>query len=545
MSITVNPAPNVPPTVQLTGPVDGATFIAPASVTLTGNAADSDGTVTMVEFLSGDTVIGSDTTAPYSFVWNGVPAGDYSLSARATDNSGAATTSAAISITVNGVIIAPTITQQPESRSVAAGETVTFQVEATGAQPLSYQWQKDGANLANAGNISGATSAILTVANVTTADAGSYRAVVDNAANQPATSDAATLTVSGEPTPLTITLAAPDDGASFNAPADIELSASVSPQDTAAAVEFFEGTNLLATLTAPPFAVTVTNVPEGVYVFAARVTDTQGAVAVSAAATVHVLPPGANQSPLVRILRPHEGSRFRNGQNVIIVAEASDADGTVQSVEFFAGDESLGLGTMVVRGDDDEGEGDHEREHRGEVQPEQEQEHAPLWVLTWSGAPTGEHLITAVATDDQGAATASVPVTITVQPPPLPRVRISAPDSRASARGTNINTATFEVRRSTADGPMQVSYTVAGTAANGLDYVALPGTVTIPAGARAIRFRVIPLPVQLSPDQRSRSLTVVLTLLPDSATPPSYAIEGRSSARATIYQTQAGGRSRD
>ncbi len=444
---------------------------------------------------------------------------------------------------MNGVIIAPTITQQPESRSVNADETVTFQVEATGTEPLSYQWQKDGANLANAGNISGATSPVLTVANVTTADAGSYRAVVDNAANQPATSDAATLTVSGAPTPLTITLTAPNDGASFNAPADIELSAAVSPQDNVALVEFYEGTNLLATLTAPPFAVTVTNVPEGDYVFAARVMDTQGTVAVSAAAAVHVLPPGANQSPLVKILRPREGSRFRSGKNVVIVAEASDADGTVQSVEFFAGDESLGLGVMVMRGDDDEAEGDHEREHRDEVRPEQE--HAPLWVLTWSGAPTGEHLITAVATDDQGAATASVPVTITVQPPPLPRVRISAPDSRASARGTNINTATFEVRRRTADGPMQVGYTVAGTAANGLDYVTLPGTVTIPAGERAVRFRVIPLPVQLLPDQPSRSLTVVLTLLPDSATPPSYAIEGRSSARATIYQTQAGGGSRD
>ncbi|UOQ51836.1 Ig-like domain-containing protein [Hymenobacter cellulosivorans] len=94
--------PNTPPTVSLTGPANNATFAAPATITLTANAADANGTVSKVEFFQGATKLGEDLTAPYSFSWSSVSAGTYSLTARATDNAGAATTSAAVSVTVTG-----------------------------------------------------------------------------------------------------------------------------------------------------------------------------------------------------------------------------------------------------------------------------------------------------------------------------------------------------------------------------------------------------------------------------------------------------------
>ena len=53
-----------------------------------------------VEFLADGNVIGEDATAPYTFSWQGVPAGHYSLTARATDNAGQSTTSAAVSVNV-------------------------------------------------------------------------------------------------------------------------------------------------------------------------------------------------------------------------------------------------------------------------------------------------------------------------------------------------------------------------------------------------------------------------------------------------------------
>jgi regulation of enolase protein 1 (concanavalin A-like superfamily) len=94
------PPPNVAPTVSLTSPAAEATYTAPATVTITAAASDSDGTVARVEFYAGAMLIGTDTAAPFTATWSGAAAGSYELTARATDNVGAAATSAPISITV-------------------------------------------------------------------------------------------------------------------------------------------------------------------------------------------------------------------------------------------------------------------------------------------------------------------------------------------------------------------------------------------------------------------------------------------------------------
>ena len=91
---------NVPPTVSLTFPADGASFPWKPTITMTATAADSDGTVTKVEFLDGTKILGQDTAAPYAFTWRNVPVGTHVLTARATDNRGAVTTSSVVSITV-------------------------------------------------------------------------------------------------------------------------------------------------------------------------------------------------------------------------------------------------------------------------------------------------------------------------------------------------------------------------------------------------------------------------------------------------------------
>ncbi len=86
---------------HLTSPAEGATFIAPATITVTANASDSDGTIAQVDFYAGTTLIGVTTAAPHSITWNNVAAGSYTLTAAATDNLGATTVSAAVQITVN------------------------------------------------------------------------------------------------------------------------------------------------------------------------------------------------------------------------------------------------------------------------------------------------------------------------------------------------------------------------------------------------------------------------------------------------------------
>src|SRR4051812_14542647 len=90
---------NSSPSVALTQPTDGATFTPPATVNLAATASDADGSVTKVEFFNGAAKLGEDTTLPYSFTWSGVAAGTYTLTARATDDLGATTSSVASRIT--------------------------------------------------------------------------------------------------------------------------------------------------------------------------------------------------------------------------------------------------------------------------------------------------------------------------------------------------------------------------------------------------------------------------------------------------------------
>lgn len=97
-----------PPSVALTGPANGSSFAAPASITLQASASDSDGTVSKVEFFSGTTLLGEDTTGPdYSFIWTGVPAGSYTVIAKATDNDNQVTAATPISVQVQTEPAAP------------------------------------------------------------------------------------------------------------------------------------------------------------------------------------------------------------------------------------------------------------------------------------------------------------------------------------------------------------------------------------------------------------------------------------------------------
>ncbi|GES03529.1 hypothetical protein Acor_55950 [Acrocarpospora corrugata] len=123
-----SPPPNTPPTVSLTAPASGQTFTAPATIGLAATASDSNGSVTSVAFLNGGTVLGTDTTSPYTFSWANVPAGSYSLTARATDNAGATTTSAAVGVTVGTIVADPLVLVSPATVNVPEGGTATMSV---------------------------------------------------------------------------------------------------------------------------------------------------------------------------------------------------------------------------------------------------------------------------------------------------------------------------------------------------------------------------------------------------------------------------------
>jgi len=100
-AVTVQAA-NAPPTVSLVAPTNGATFAAPWTGTVKAAVADPDGTVTKVEFHAGTTVLGvvNNPGANPSLTVTNLAAGNYTLTAVATDNGGATTTSAGVTIHV-------------------------------------------------------------------------------------------------------------------------------------------------------------------------------------------------------------------------------------------------------------------------------------------------------------------------------------------------------------------------------------------------------------------------------------------------------------
>jgi regulation of enolase protein 1 (concanavalin A-like superfamily) len=135
VGVTVG-ASNAPPSVNLTSPANGASFTAPATINLTAAASDPENQLTKVEFLNGATVVGTDTTTPYSFSWEGVAAGTYSLTARAYDSAGAAATSAAVTVTVGTVTSAPKLVVFTASADHATNvSSYFFEVFASGANP--------------------------------------------------------------------------------------------------------------------------------------------------------------------------------------------------------------------------------------------------------------------------------------------------------------------------------------------------------------------------------------------------------------------------
>ena len=100
---------------------------------VSANASDSDGTVTKVDFFANGLPIGTDTTAPYSITWTPAATGSYSLTARATDNLGAVTTSsnsATVSVT-SATTTAVTSSVNPST----FGVSVTFTASITGNAP--------------------------------------------------------------------------------------------------------------------------------------------------------------------------------------------------------------------------------------------------------------------------------------------------------------------------------------------------------------------------------------------------------------------------
>ncbi len=381
--------------------------------------------------------------------------------------------------------------------------------------------------------------------------------------------------------PPTARIIYPTSGAVFYTPTNISLLArAADPDGSVTNVEFFANTTDLGrglpVVLDPPGVNGVTglvyflnwlNVPTNSWSLTAVATDNDGLSSTSAPVNITVLPGPAptNLPPVVRITSPPNGAVFRAPMDIPIFSYAADPDGWVTTVEFFADNTSLGFGHQVTAVPPPL--------PPGSVQP-------PIlivvptnfWALVWTNPPPGTNIaLTAKATDNGGAYSVSDPVHISILPslsPPTnrpPIVSIVATDPIA-IEGTNCwpwlglagpvpawsnwfaasalwrfytncgpKDATFTVFRCGAtNDELDVAYAISGTATNGIDYVALPGMVTIPAGERRAQITVVPLD-DGPPDITS---SVILKLIPD-ATGTNYLLGYPRAAAAIILDSQS------
>ena len=361
--------------------------------------------------------------------------------------------------------------------------------------------------------------------------------------------------------PPAVDIVEPQDGSVFYTPTNLQLVAQASdPDGSVTNVEFFAGATDLGPGTPimlDPLAgggvaglvylLNWQNVTPGNYPLTAVATDNAGASTTSFTVNLTVLPgPPPNQPPVVRIISPPNGQTLFAPVTIPIYAYANDPDGSVASVEFFDGANSLGSGHPVTVVPPPL--------PPGPIQP-------PIlivvptnyWGLTWSNAPIGAHALTAKATDNDGAFTISDPVKIAIVPspppptnrPPVVSIVASDPVAIEGTNGwvwpgeTNVpptwaawptavcrfftncgpKTATFTVRRfGDTNDDLTVPYDIGGTASNGVDYVALPGFVTILAGERRALITIVPID-DGPPDVNK---TVILALTPATNSPPDY-----------------------
>jgi hypothetical protein len=209
------------------------------------------------------------------------------------------------------------------------------------------------------------------------------------------------------PFPL-LSIGSPTNGAVFYMPTNIEIIASTGFPYGATNVEFFAGTNdlgcgipyLSGGIIVTLYHLTWTNPPPGDYALTAVGTGGLSITSAPVNITVEQGPP-PNQPPTVSIIEPKSDDAFYTPTNIQIVAKASDPDGSVSNVEFFAGTNDLGAGNGLIL--DPPGV-------NGNV--------GLVYVLNWSNVAAGKYVLTAVATAEGGISTTSAPVNITVNPGP-------------------------------------------------------------------------------------------------------------------------------
>ena len=362
--------PNAPPTVSLTSPVNGSTYVTPTAVTLSADASDSDG-VAQVDFYSGTVLIGTVTSTPYNLVLTDLSAGAYSFQAVATDIYGATKVSATVHITVNnpgvttidfealdanaGEVTGITLSNYLSSygvtlSNVTAGSRLVVNSDAHISSGTATK-ASSGNNLFTQVGVNGFTSYKLCFAQ-------SYATV----------SFTRTRLIGGTHGVINPSWRAVALDSSGTELGSVGEDQTTSYADVSAQVYTLFGPNIAAV-----------RIDADNHNFAQFNSVLLDDLVLSANST-------GNYPPTVNITSPANNDTFTEPAQVIVTATADDSDGTISQIAFYLGNNFIGSGSS-----------------------------SPASV-TLGNLAAGTYTFKAVATDNAGATRSSTPVTITVNP---------------------------------------------------------------------------------------------------------------------------------
>jgi hypothetical protein len=321
-------AGNNSPTVSLTAPISGQTFTAPANITLNATANDADGTIARVEFLNGNTVIATDTVAPYSFVFANVAAGNYALSARAVDNGGAIGLSNVANVTVNPPVNPDfSLSANPTSLTVNQGASGTSTITVTRLNGFTNSVSFSASGLP--GGVTATFNPISTTGTST---------VVTLAASATATTGAATVTVTGtgggltRTTTINLTVSPPANFSLSANPASIAVNQGTSATSTITVTRTGGFTSSVGfTASGLPTGVTATFNPTSTTGTSTVLTLAASSTAATGAATVTVTGTGGGLTRTVAInltVNPAQTPNFTLSANPASVAVNQGATAT-------------------------------------------------------------------------------------------------------------------------------------------------------------------------------------------------------------------------
>jgi hypothetical protein len=427
-SAAVNIQATYAPTVSITNPLNGTVAIWKPTNTIYAAAGDADGTVTQVAFYTGTTLLGNDTTSPYSWNWVSLPLGTNQLTAKAWDDFSVCSTSAIVNLVVTNV--PPTVRISAPTNGSVRYWKVTNTITAVASDPDGTVTQVSF--YASTTRLGVDTTSPYSFAWYN-APAGVHPLTARVCDNNGMCRTSAVVNLTITNTPPTITLTAPTNGSFLYWKTTNALTATATdPDGTVTQVAFYTGTALIGVDTTSPYSFNWTGGKAGVNALTARAWDNSRVCRTSAVVNVTI----TNRPPTGSITNPISGRTFAQPASVTINAVASDPDGSVTQVVFYAGTSNLGVDTT-----------------------------SPYSVV-WNNVKAGAYSLTVRIGDNSGQFVTSSVVSITVTNN-RPSVSITSPTNNATFLAPA--SITINANASDTDGTVTQVVFYAGTSNLGAD----------------------------------------------------------------------------